>query len=218
MPGGYARPVTTEPEADGRARPSGRAAVMDAVLDAATELIADRGPNAVTVRAIAELAGVNHALVHRYFGSKEDLIGAVIAREVAYFRRLAEGEGGTTEVFGRLLRGLSAHDAYVRFLARAILDGYRAGQLKLDFVLFREVLGIVEPNVPLVAAEGTPDVRIVVAALGSMALGWRIFGDFLAAGLGLDTMPPAQLDSAIDGFITSVLLARPADRIPGGET
>ena len=48
-----------------------------------------------------------------------------------------------------------------------------------------------------------------------MALGWRIFGEFLAAGLGLDTMPPAQLDAAIDGFITSVLLARPADRIPG---
>jgi len=204
-----------EPEADGRSRPSGRAAVMDAVLDAATELIADRGPNAVTVRAIAERAGVNHALVHRYFGTKEDLIGAVIAREVTYFRRLAKGDGGTLEVFGRLMAGLSERSAYVRFLARAILDGYRAAQLDLDFVLFRDVLGLVEPNVPPVAAEGQPDVRIAVAALGSMALGWRIFGEFLAAGLGLDTMPPAQLDAAIDGFITSVLLARPADRIPG---
>ncbi len=52
-------------------------------------------------------------------------------------------------------------------------------------------------------------------ALGSLALGSRIFGDFLATGLGLDTIPRTQLDSAIDGFITSVLLARPADRIPG---
>ena len=61
-----------------RVRPSGRAAVMDAILDAATELFADRGPNAVTVRSIAERAGINHALVHRYFGTKEDLIGAVV--------------------------------------------------------------------------------------------------------------------------------------------
>ena len=38
------------------------------------------------MRAIAERAGVNHALVHRYFGTKDELIGSVIDREVARFK------------------------------------------------------------------------------------------------------------------------------------
>lgn len=188
---------------------------MDAVLDAATELIADRGPNAVTVRAIAERAGINHALVHRYFGTKEDLIGAVIEREVAYFRAIARGEGDAVVVFGRLLAGLSERHTYVRFLARAILDGYRTGELRPDLSLFGDVTAILGPHAPAVGAEGRPDPRIAVAALGGLVLGWRIFGDFLASGLGLDTMPREQRDAAIDGFITSVMLARPADRTPG---
>lgn len=192
---------------------------MDAVLDAATELVADRGPNAVTVRAIAERAGVNHALVHRYFGSKDDLIGAVIEREVAYFRHLARGEGDPMVVFGRLLAGLSERSTYVRFLARAILDGYRTGELRPDMSLFADLTAVLGPYAPTVGAEGRPDPRIVVAALGGLALGWRIFGDFLAAGLGLDTMTSEQRDVAIDGFITSVMLARPADHTLGaGET
>ncbi len=200
---------------DGPARPSGRAAVMDAVLDAATELIADRGPNAVTVRAIAERAGINHALVHRYFGTKDDLIGAVIAREVAWFRQLAEPDDEPTVVFARLLAGLSTRRTYVRFMARAILDGYRTGDLRPDVLLFRDVLGIAAPLTPPIGAEGQADPRVVLAALGSMALGWRIFGDFLSTGFGLDAIPLGQRDAAIDGFITSVMLARPADRDPG---
>jgi TetR/AcrR family transcriptional regulator, repressor for neighboring sulfatase len=205
--------VPKEPDAPRRDRPSGRAAVMDAVLDAATELIAERGPRAVTVRAIAERAGVNHALVHRYFGTKDDLIGAVIAREVATFRALATADGDPSAVFRGLLRGLSQRAVYVRFLARAILDGYRAGDLRPDLSLFGAVIESVGAQTP--AGMDQVQVRVAVAALGSMALGWRIFGAFLADGLGLDTMPPEQLDGAIDGFIMALMQAGPADHHPG---
>lgn len=205
-------PVAQEPLQAGRLKPSGRAAVMDAVLDAATELIADRGPNAVTVRAIAERAGVNHALVHRYFGTKDDLIGSVIDREVARFKAIA-GEGDPAQTFPRMLGALSERRVYVRFLARSILDGYRAGQLRPDFLLFGQVRDVVEGAAMAREAGSTaPDMRIPIVALGSMALGYRVFGDFLATGLGLDTMPSELLDAAIDGFITSVLLATPGGR------
>ena len=50
------------------------------ILDSAQELFAKRGPRAVTIRQVAEHAGVSHALVHKYFGSKDDLIKAVIDR------------------------------------------------------------------------------------------------------------------------------------------
>ena len=44
------------------------------ILDAATLLIAELGWSAVTTRRIAERAGVNNALVHYYFGTKDALL------------------------------------------------------------------------------------------------------------------------------------------------
>ena len=44
------------------------------ILDAATFLIAELGWSAVTTRRIAERAGVNNALIHYYFGTKNALL------------------------------------------------------------------------------------------------------------------------------------------------
>ena len=48
------------------------------LLESASELFAARGPSRVTVREIAESAGVNHGQVHHYFGSKDGLLRAVL--------------------------------------------------------------------------------------------------------------------------------------------
>ena len=58
----------------------GREATTAAILDAAEELFSADGFEAVTVRAIAESAGVSHALVHRYLGSKAEIFRAVLSR------------------------------------------------------------------------------------------------------------------------------------------
>nr|WP_225955472.1 TetR/AcrR family transcriptional regulator [Kibdelosporangium phytohabitans] len=50
------------------------------MLDAARDLFAERGYDRTTVRDIARQAGVNQALLFRYFGSKEALFAAVVAR------------------------------------------------------------------------------------------------------------------------------------------
>ena len=67
-------------------KPVGRDAVRSALIRATTELILERGVS-VSVRDIAERAGVNHGLVHTYFGSKDALLteafGAVIDRAAA---------------------------------------------------------------------------------------------------------------------------------------
>lgn len=49
-----------------------RAALIEAVLD----LIAEGGPQAATVRAIALRAGVTPGLIRHYFATKEDLVAA----------------------------------------------------------------------------------------------------------------------------------------------
>jgi AcrR family transcriptional regulator len=57
-----------------------RAEATDALLDAAEQLLIEVGFAGITVRKLAERAGVNHGLVHYYFGSMEDLLLRVIER------------------------------------------------------------------------------------------------------------------------------------------
>ena len=60
-------------------------------LDAAEALFAARGPRQVSVRDIAAATGVSHALLHRYLGGKDDIVGAVFARHASLIREAGEG-------------------------------------------------------------------------------------------------------------------------------
>lgn len=62
----------------------------DRVIAAATELFAERGFHATTIRAIADRAGVNLASAHYHHGSKKALYQAVLRRQFAEIWRLFE--------------------------------------------------------------------------------------------------------------------------------
>ena len=57
-----------------------RSAAEDALLDAAERLLVDVGYAGITTRRLAEEAGVNHGLVHYYFGSNENLLVRALER------------------------------------------------------------------------------------------------------------------------------------------
>jgi AcrR family transcriptional regulator len=59
------------------------AATHDRILDAAEFLFADHGVAGTSVRAITDQAQVNVAAVNYHFGSKENLVRAVIARRLS---------------------------------------------------------------------------------------------------------------------------------------
>lgn len=65
-------------------------ATRELLLDAAREHFARDGFRSTTVRTISEAAGVNVALINRYFGSKEGLFRACLAASV-------DDLGGTAE-------------------------------------------------------------------------------------------------------------------------
>lgn len=73
--GGYDGAVTLS-TAPGRGRD--REATRRRILTSAVELFAQDGFDQVTVRAVAAAAGVNVALINRYFGSKQGLFDAVL--------------------------------------------------------------------------------------------------------------------------------------------
>jgi AcrR family transcriptional regulator len=57
-----------------------RATAEDALLDAAERLLVEVGHAGITTRRLAEEAGVNHGLVHYYFGSNENLLVRALER------------------------------------------------------------------------------------------------------------------------------------------
>jgi AcrR family transcriptional regulator len=61
----------------------GRLEAVTALLDAAERLLVEQGYGAVTTRKVAERAGVNHGLVHYYFGSMEEVMVQVLERFTA---------------------------------------------------------------------------------------------------------------------------------------
>jgi AcrR family transcriptional regulator len=71
-----------------------RAQVRRRIIDAATELLAGGGPEAVTTRAVATAAQVQPPAIYRLFGDKEGLLDAVA--EYGYARFLASKSGEAT--------------------------------------------------------------------------------------------------------------------------
>jgi AcrR family transcriptional regulator len=57
-----------------------RSAAEEALLDAAERLLVEVGHAGITTRGLAEEAGVNHGLVHYYFGSNENLLARALER------------------------------------------------------------------------------------------------------------------------------------------
>jgi AcrR family transcriptional regulator len=57
-----------------------RSTAEEALLDAAERLLVDVGYAGITTRRLAEEAGVNHGLVHYYFGSNENLLVRALER------------------------------------------------------------------------------------------------------------------------------------------
>jgi|SRR5947209_8596171 len=114
-----ARPKTDDPEA--RAK----------ILTAAEELFAEHGFAGVGVRQIAAAAGVNGAMIHYYFGNKENLYRAIIENAATTVRGLiADAMRSATTLEERLTRFVKAYAGYIfghphlaRILSREMLAG-----------------------------------------------------------------------------------------------
>ena len=59
-------------------RRPGVSGTREAILDAARRAFAEQGYQHATIRGVADLAGVDPALVHHYFGTKQGLFVAAM--------------------------------------------------------------------------------------------------------------------------------------------
>jgi AcrR family transcriptional regulator len=88
-----------------RGRRPGAPDTRATILDAARSAVAEKGIAGTTIRAVASSAGVDAALVHHYFGSKDDLFLAAMELPVDPRQVLGPAVAGGADGAGeRLLR------------------------------------------------------------------------------------------------------------------
>jgi AcrR family transcriptional regulator len=109
--------------------------MRQALVDAAGRCIVDRGHARFSTRAVAKVAGVNQSLIHYYFGTKEQLMLAVLE---GMNQRLLERQADMFESTG------SVADKWAR-ACRFYDDDLRSGYVRLLVEI--SALGVSNPAI-----------------------------------------------------------------------
>ena len=157
-------------------RRPGQPGTRQAVLDGARRLFAERGYDGASVRDIAVAAGVDPALVHHYFGTKQELFLSVLGAPVDPAEMVpAVTRGGLAELPERLVRTfLSVWDdpvsgpAAVALLRSSHQNDWTARLLK-EF-LTTQVLRRALAQVELAPAEAPLRTALVVSQMLGLAV------------------------------------------------
>ena len=164
--------------------PRGRDAVKAALIHAAADLFATRGPAAVGVREIAQKAGVNHGLVHRHFGSKEGLLLAVmnsLSERVSNSLGPHREDERLSELLIPVFEQAQETGQHWRILAMALLEGRDPADIQEGFPVFERLLAAAQRSEP----DGiTPEA--FTSILVGMGLGMLVFAPWLKAASGQD--------------------------------
>lgn len=149
------------------------------LLKSACHLLSKRGPKAVTIRDIAEHAGVNHGQIHHYYGSKRKLLTAAIRHLANEHAEHAEQRGMNTYDAPPPL-SLADDQQYILSVIRSVMDGdleLATLELEDDISVPRHVL----ENLTEKLGYDTPTAEIKAAVLTSMAIenAWAGLKDYL---------------------------------------
>lgn len=160
--------------ARGRGRRPGGPDTRGAILLAARRSFADKGFGSTTIRAVAADAEVDPALVHHYFGSKDDLFLAALEIPVDPRALLPTVfEGGVTGAGERLLRiFLSVWDDPGARLPLIALVRSSLAQEGPESLLQQGILRmILEPlRTALPSAEADRRVQLVISQMAGLVM------------------------------------------------
>jgi AcrR family transcriptional regulator len=167
--------------------------VEAAILEAATDLFAERGPAATSIRDIAARSKVNHGLVFRHFGTKDQLVGAVLDHLGTTTTALLQSDPTPAEAERTL-------DRHMRVMARTLLDGSQAGKLQSRFPGASQMYDDIRPG-----HDNDLSARLAVANAFALQFGWRLFAPFLRSAVGIDDLTEAELRQGVAAEMARIL-------------
>ncbi len=173
------------------------------ILAAADMIFGERGFDAASTREIAEHCGVNKALIHYHFKSKEGLLSEVLHR---YYERLGEevrgaltSEGSPRERLALLVDVysdfLGQNQRFCRIVQREATGGQNVGLIRERMApLFELGSRLLAESFP--ATEGGPLAapHLMVSVYG-MIVTYFTYGDVLEDLIGSDPMSAQNLEA-----------------------
>ena len=177
-------------------RRPGTSRTRGAILDAARRAFAEQGYQHATIREVAELAGVDPALVHHYFGTKQELFVAAVQLPVNPVEQLmavlaAEPDQvgqRLVETFLSIWDHAAGQSPLLALVRSAVGDEHAAGMLR-EFIT-EEVLGQIAHRL------GSPDARLRATLVGSQIIGLAM-ARYIVKVEPLASAPAAQVVAAI---------------------
>jgi AcrR family transcriptional regulator len=187
------------------------------ILDAARDVLLERGYGATSTRAVAERADTQLSLVHYHFGGKQRMLVAVLARENELLlerqRRLYAAPGSLAEKWHTACDFLDRDigSGYVRVLwelwAAGLADETLAAEWRAAMAGWRDLL---ESVFARWAAEF--DLELPLSPRGLATLVANLFEGVeveLLAGVGEDEAPHREVLAALGALIEGAEAAKP---------
>jgi len=187
---------------------------MAAVLAAAAELFAEHSPSQVSIREIADRAGVKHSLVHRHFGTKAELHAAVIqqsARE--YVQRIGSTQDPAQAFREGFLYGSEEKPEAVA-TARAVTDGYEPPTGERTFPMMTRHVSLLEAAVAASGSKPRHSPAVIAAAGLALMSGWFILEEWFVEAAGLDQRPLASVRAEIADILADMVTAESGIKAP----
>jgi AcrR family transcriptional regulator len=177
-------------------RRPGVSGTREAILDAARRAFAEHGYQHATIRGVADLAGVDPALVHHYFGTKQELFVAAVQLPVNPVEQLMAVLNEDSDQAGRRMveTFLSVWDhaatqnPLLALVRSAVGDEHAAAMLR-EFIT-EEVLGQISHRL------GSPDARLRATLVGSQIIGLAM-ARYIVKVEPLASATPAQVVAAV---------------------
>jgi AcrR family transcriptional regulator len=182
--------------------PRGKAEIMEAVLSAATRLFGLHGPGSVSVRDIARDARINHALVHRHFGSKQAVFDMVLERT---FQRLASIANEIVDVRSgarRLFEAGLENRVHLRIIARGICDGIDYDETRHRYPVIDRLIELLEQKR---GHADTMEIRVQIGCMAALVMGWLLYEPILLRSTRLDQIDRADVSNKIIGVLGTMI-------------
>jgi AcrR family transcriptional regulator len=177
-------------------RRPGASGTREAILDAARRAFAEQGYQRATIRGVAELAGVDPALVHHYFGTKQELFVAAVELPVNPIEQLMAVLADEPDQIGQRIVEVflsiwdhAADRSPLLALIRSAVGDERAAAMLREFIT-EEVLG------QLARRLGSPDARLRATLVGSQLIGLAM-ARYIVRVEPLASAPAAELAAAV---------------------
>ena len=156
-------------------RRPGNPDTRETILDAARAAFADKGFDGASIRGIATGAGVDPALVHHYFGTKNQLFLAAMNSPIDPGEIIAKAvEGDRGELGHRLVRTFlgvwdSPAGAAGAALLRSAVGSEWTARLFREFIV-SQVIRRVQPHLALDPAEAPLRISLVASQMAGLAM------------------------------------------------